>query len=680
MKAFRNSTLCSYPLIIIFLLMAILFPSAVAPSPVSANWGSPVQITNSPGAAESPQIAVSGNNLYVVWADTRDKVDAQGIDTTIYFKRSTDGGITWGPDIRLPSVVNTSRDPAICISANSVHVVWADWRTETQVYYRRSTDGGQTWEAEQPFNGEGLRQDPRIAASGDSVYVVYIRMILGVESIQVKRSTNAGQTWDEEEAIYSPGDELEYLSRPDISASGSNVGVIWGWTDMSTFEVYFKGSANGGQTWGANHKVTTAEWSQAGLASVGISGNTINVIWEDTGGSFRRIFRNRSTDGGQTWGTATNLSDPATARGAVDPALCVVGPVVNAVWADYRNSEDNPQLFYNHSTDNGQSWGNDTPLTAASLYISDDHASLAGAAENLYVALGIGSDEDEEIYLIKYAGITSVTVQTPNGPVGFDASAGSLTGVRLISPGSLPCVVPGYQFPYGMFSFNLTGLTPGGTATVTISLPDALPGNVKYFKCQNGTAIDYSSFMTLIGDRTIRLTLTDGGKGDSDHTANGTIVDPGGPGFRIDPDTIPNGQSSLPAAPQAPVALANIHVQSASLSVAKVSPGTPVTITANVANTSAVNGSARLTLYINGQEEASQGITMASGGNSPVTFTVTRNEPGTYSVYVGGTNAGSFIVDQFNDTNLVLYISSILILFAFVIGVIYTMRRKQAGQ
>jgi hypothetical protein len=129
-----------------------------------------------------------------------------------------------------------------------------------------------------------------------------------------------------------------------------------------------------------------------------------------------------------------------------------------------------------------------------------------------------------------------------------------------------------------------------------------------------------------------------------------------------------------------PVALSTITVSTASLSAAKVAPGTPVTVTANVANRSTVNGSTRLTVYVNGQEEDSQGVAVNSGSNTPVTFTVTRNEPGTYSVYVGGTNAGSFVVDGFADANLVLYISIAFVAIAFVAGLLLITRRRQPGR
>jgi hypothetical protein len=142
--------------------------------------------------------------------------------------------------------------------------------------------------------------------------------------------------------------------------------------------------------------------------------------------------------------------------------------------------------------------------------------------------------------------------------------------------------------------------------------------------------------------------------------------------------TLTRHSSSTIAAPQGPVPLPLVSVQSASLSAAKVAPGTPVTVTANIANTGAVNGSTRLTLYVNGQQESTQGVMVSSGSSTPVTFSVSRNEPGTYSVYVGGTYAGSFTVDALADPNLIVIVSGSLIVFALILGVIFITRKRQA--
>jgi hypothetical protein len=108
-----------------------------------------------------------------------------------------------------------------------------------------------------------------------------------------------------------------------------------------------------------------------------------------------------------------------------------------------------------------------------------------------------------------------------------------------------------------------------------------------------------------------------------------------------------------------------------------VAPGTPIKVTANVANRGTVNGSTSIKLFINGEEDASQGVTVESGGTRPVYFTVSRNEPGTYSVYTGSTQAGSFIVDDAVDPNMILFISCSLIAFSLILGMVYILRRRR---
>jgi len=124
------------------------------------------------------------------------------------------------------------------------------------------------------------------------------------------------------------------------------------------------------------------------------------------------------------------------------------------------------------------------------------------------------------------------------------------------------------------------------------------------------------------------------------------------------------------------VGLSNITVQTASVASSKVAPGEKVDITATVTNRGTVNGATSITLYINGQEVESQGITLASGQSTPLHFFVSKNEPGTYSVQVGGVSAGSFTVDTFANNDILIY--GIIGLFTVAIaGVLFMLARKR---
>lgn len=119
--------------------------------------------------------------------------------------------------------------------------------------------------------------------------------------------------------------------------------------------------------------------------------------------------------------------------------------------------------------------------------------------------------------------------------VTLDAAGHALHDVQVYpTPAGHPA---GVTFPYGFFGFTLPGLAPGGSATVRLILPpDAHPDH--YFTW-NGTTGQYAPFDfdgttgAEIHGNVVTLHLVDGGRGDEDGLANGTIVDPGGPGSGV---------------------------------------------------------------------------------------------------------------------------------------------------
>ena len=124
--------------------------------------------------------------------------------------------------------------------------------------------------------------------------------------------------------------------------------------------------------------------------------------------------------------------------------------------------------------------------------------------------------------------------------------------------------------------------------------------------------------------------------------------------------------------------LPNITVQGAHLSTTSVSPGAPVNVTADITNRSTVNSNKRVTLYVNGQVEATQGVTVNSGGSTQLTFNVSRSEPGDYTVYVDGVPAGSFKVETVTGNDAILIFSTSLVAMAFLLGMVMLWRRQRA--
>jgi len=320
---------------------------------------------------------------------------------------------------------------------------------------------------------------------------------------------------------------------------------------------------------------------------------------------------------------------------------------------------------------------------------------LARGTTYYYRAKAVGGDiaYGEERSFTTSGKPFSITTSTNSGILTLESDGGNFTAAIAVPASSLPNPPGGYIFIHGLCGFTISDIEPGATVTITMTFPQQLPSNIQYLKYQPARGW-FQIPITSLHNKTITIQITDGGLGDLDGLVNGIIVDPGGIAVPSTPTPTPIPTPANPligtAAPTShgssvtgttittqPVLLPNIQIQSAVLSASRVAPETPITVTANVVNKGTVNGSIRIKVYVNGEEDSSQGITVESGGNRPVYFTVNRNEPGTYTVYVNGTQAGNFTVDEFVDPDIILFISLALIFTAFVMGVIYVYRQRQ---
>jgi hypothetical protein len=296
-------------------------------------------------------------------------------------------------------------------------------------------------------------------------------------------------------------------------------------------------------------------------------------------------------------------------------------------------------LYYAHWT--GTAWETETVdtrdvgPTSIALDSSDyPHISYAtGGLASLHYARLIPPDT------------ATVDTATGTGTATFFTSGGGIAKLTAVAQTATNCPPTDIFFPQGLFSFNILGLNPGATVTVTITLPSVVPAGTLYWKCQNGTWIDCTSLLgDNDGDNVLTLTFTDGGLGDADGVANGTIIDPGGPVVIVaaSSSTAAAGPRSSPTVPH-PLNPSQMSLQYLSITPQQTSAGQPVTITTNAVNTGDEAGNINVTLKINGQLEQSRMVSVGPHGTQPVKFTVTKAQPGTYNVDILG-KSGSFTI------------------------------------
>jgi len=121
---------------------------------------------------------------------------------------------------------------------------------------------------------------------------------------------------------------------------------------------------------------------------------------------------------------------------------------------------------------------------------------------------------------------------------------------------------------------------------------------------------------------TVVLSADTTGMSDGDYSANITITSPGASNS---PQTVPvtlyvGGKftiTSLDVTPQ------------------QVPPGQPVTVSAQVTNTGGSEGSHTVNLSVNGQVEQTKTVTLAPEATETVTFAVTKETPGRYTIAIG---------------------------------------------
>lgn len=324
---------------------------------VYSQWQNDLRLTNDPFSSSlcdnnASAIATSSNILHVVWYDSRDG------NPEIYYKRSTDIGLSWGSDTRLTNNASQSGRPTIAVNGSIIHIIWHDTRDgNNEIYYKRSLDAGVSWGSDfRLTNNSAMSLSPSIVSIGQLVHIVWFDDRDGNFEIYYKRSTNAGIDWGND--IRLTNDPATSLNS-SIAAFGTKIHIVWDDNRGNTpQELYYKRSTDEGLSWGADIPLTNNSPGASYYPSVSVSGVNIHVVWED----FRsgdEIYYKRSSNEGLNWGTDIPLTNSSGLSSY--PSIVASGSLVHATWWDDRDG--NREIYYKRSTNTGIIWEAETRLT-----------------------------------------------------------------------------------------------------------------------------------------------------------------------------------------------------------------------------------------------------------------------------------------------------------------------------
>jgi len=185
--------------------------------------------------------------------------------------------------------------------------------------------------------------------------------------------------------------------------------------------------------------------------------------------------------------------------------------------------------------------------TVGSYAVAASHAGFTAsfALRNTAVPVGTGGGGGGPLAISgpspRGQGTVTATVQNPPANAYFSHS------VFNNEAGAGAPLLAGRSFPFGLVGFVLENVGPHGSVTLRIQYPAPVPPGAEYWKYDTlGTLGWHRIPMVQVSADTIEITLTDGGQGDVDGQADGTITDPGGLAVLAAPSPGPGGAAAIP--------------------------------------------------------------------------------------------------------------------------------------
>jgi hypothetical protein len=205
-------------------------------------FGNNIELNNDADSCSAPAAVPFQNNAYIVWSS----FDDASSQDDILFRKSTDEGASFSDTINLSNTPERSFQAAIAVSGNEVYVVWIDGTPDKHdILLRKSTYGGASFGSMINLSEDlqGYSEQPSVAVNGKNVFLVWRETSATPFSDEIfyRRSADGGATFS---------DSVNLSNTPGISAvtvvsnSGGDVYIAWtdsGLQSASNSETFLRG-------------------------------------------------------------------------------------------------------------------------------------------------------------------------------------------------------------------------------------------------------------------------------------------------------------------------------------------------------------------------------------------------------------------------------------------------------
>jgi len=225
-----------------------------------------------PAEIDRPVLAVRGRDLYLAYGQGRELLVAA----------SHDGGLTFASTSLNPNPIlgaSLAGGGAVDLNGN-VYFAWTGFlsagpKAPVILYVGRSGDGGKTWNntlldiSAPPPDCSAQKcgwaflgaQITMTADRSGTLYALWnsSRTVNGVERIYFASSTNGGATWSQKQEVSGAAAGVEHAFPAIVAGETGDVRIAWMDTrSHSLWNTYTRSSTNGGATWSAENKLSSA--------------------------------------------------------------------------------------------------------------------------------------------------------------------------------------------------------------------------------------------------------------------------------------------------------------------------------------------------------------------------------------------------------------------------------------
>jgi len=315
-------------------------------------------------------------------------------------------------------------------------------------YY--SVDGGLSWGEKHLSSTLGVWGDPCVLfdSLGNLYFAHLSNPVVGywIDRIVVQKSTDNGITWNDGAGVgfVEPKNQDKEWLAVDLTQSQYKGNIYMTWTEFDDYgssnpndssRIKFSKSTDQGETWSnaitisdrSGNCIDSDNTTEGAVPAVGPNGE-IYVSWTGPEG----LVVDKSTDGGDTWGTDIFISDvPGISRcNGLPITMCDISNssyqgYVYSCWGDQRNGTSDTDVFFSRSTDGGETWSpalrvNDDNTTRHQFFpwmtidqttgiiwsVFYDRRNTTGSATDVYVAKSTDGGQSFENFKVSESSFT----------------------------------------------------------------------------------------------------------------------------------------------------------------------------------------------------------------------------------------------------------------------------------